>query len=138
MKTNQNSALRPAWIRHVALVMVACVGLNTLAPVALAGPISSATMVAGSSRTADLASIRLALEHKVVQQRLGELGFTPGEVSQRLAHASDAELHQLAIQSENLQAGGFLIGILVVVILVMVIMRLAATSDVIQPASGAV
>lgn len=62
MKTNQNSALRPAWIRHVALVMVACVGLNTLAPVALAGPISSATMVAGSTRTADLASIRLALE----------------------------------------------------------------------------
>jgi hypothetical protein len=138
MKNQNNGALHPSWIRRVALAMILCLGLNALVPVAAASPISSAAMVTGTTRTADLASIQLALEHKVVKQRLGELGFTSAEINQRLAHASDAELHQLATESQNLQAGGFLIEILVVVILIMVIMRLARTADVSQPTVMAV
>lgn len=84
--------------------------------------------MSGTTRTADLATIRQSLEHKQVQQRLGELGFTETEVQQRLAHASDAELHQLAIQSEKIAAGGdggIIITVLLIILLVVAIGRLS-------------
>jgi hypothetical protein len=137
MPTQNNSSLRPSWIRQVALALILCVGCNSLVPSLAASPVSSATMVAGTNRTADLASIQLALEHKVVKQRLGELGFTSAEITQRLEYATDAELHQLASQSESVMAGGFIIGVLLVVLLVIVILRVAAVDTVLQPTAVA-
>lgn len=117
----------PTWIRTVATTMALVIGFCSAAPIALAGPISSVEIVTDSTRTADLATVQQALEQKVVQQRLSELGFSQGEIEMRLAQASDAELHQLAVQSETLMAGGdggVIVTILVIVILVILIMRL--------------
>ena len=97
------------------------------APVASAGPLSSTAVVSESVRTSDLDSIQQALEHKQVEQRLGELGFTNSEISQRLANANDVELHQLAIQSQTILAGGdggIIVTVLLIVLLVIVIMRI--------------
>jgi hypothetical protein len=119
---------RPSWIRSTALLLVAAIGLHALAPSALARPISSVEVLAGSTGAADLAKIQQALEHKVVNQRLIELGFTPAEIQLRLAQASDAELHQLATESEKLMAGGaagLLISLLVIILLVFLILRVS-------------
>lgn len=117
----------PALIRPLGATLALVFGLCCAGPLALAGPVSSLEIVTDSTRPSDLATVQLALEHKVVQQRLSELGFTPDEIEMRLAQASDVELHQLAVQSETLMAGGdggVIVSILVIVILVLLILRI--------------
>jgi hypothetical protein len=115
------------WIRPLAAVLAFGVGLSVSSPHAVAGAIPSTAIVSESARSTDLSTIRQALEHKQVQQRLGELGFTDTEIQQRLANASDSELHQLATQSQALMAGGdggVIVTVLLIILLVMVIMRI--------------
>lgn len=110
-----------------ALSALLVAGLFVAAPRASASAISSTAIAAESTRATDLATVRQVLEHKQVQQRLGELGFTDAEIQQRLANANDAELHQLATQSEAVMAGGdggIIITVLLIVLLVMVILHL--------------
>jgi hypothetical protein len=117
------------YFRAIASTMIILIGMQSVAPLAMAAPISSQSLMAESSRGQDLATIQLALENKVVEQRLQALGFTTGEIQERLAMASDAEIHQLAVKSETMQAGGaagFVVAVLVVILLVMIIMRIAA------------
>lgn len=78
-------------------------------------------------RTAEIESIRQALEREVVAQRLADYGLRPGEVSAKLPTLSDEQLHQLAALSDSLGEGGILgavIAILIVVLLVIVILKL--------------
>lgn len=131
MKSLAPTNRMPSWIRSTAALLACVFGLHALAPSAQAGPISSFDMLAGSTRAADLNTIQQALEHKMVKQRMGELGFTAGEIQLRLANASDAELHQLATQSETMMAGGVIglvISLLVIVLLVMLVMRVSTTA----------
>lgn len=111
--------------RLLSLLLVGC--MLASAPFAAADPISSTVILTETSRSIDLDTIQQALEHKLVQQRLGELGFTTAEIDQRLANANDSELHQLATQSEAILAGGdggIIITVLLIVLLVMVILRI--------------
>lgn len=97
------------------------------APIVSADPISSTVILSDSARSSDLATIQHALEQKLVQQRLGEMGFTTDEINQRLANANDSELHQLATQSQAIMAGGdggIIITVLLIVLLVFAIMRI--------------
>jgi hypothetical protein len=136
MKSALSSSCLPIWIRATSTLLVLALGLHAIGPSALAGPISTRDMpLFESTRTTDLATIQQALEHKVVQQRLAELGFTPDEIQTRLALASDAELHQLATESERMMAGGVagaLVTVLVIIILVVLIMRLTANKPILQ------
>jgi hypothetical protein len=118
--------------RTLATTLVVALSLHAMVPSGLAGPISSTGIVAASGRTVDLATIQSALEHKVVQQRLQDLGFTPTEIQQRLKQASNSELHQLAVESEKVMAGGdggFIVTVLIIVLLVLLIMRIAAVES---------
>ena len=122
MSTQLSSRLS---IRLLSLLLLT--GFLASAPFASAEPLSSAAVLSESTRASDLDTIQHALEHKQVQQRLGELGFTADEIHQRLANANDSELHQLATQSESIMAGGdggIIISVLLIVLLVMVILRI--------------
>ncbi len=81
-----------------------------------------------SVRDADLLSVRRAIEHKVVAQKLRDYGISTEQADLRLASLSDAELHQLASATRGLPTGGdgvgALIGILIVILLVIVILKL--------------
>lgn len=132
MKSSSIKSL-PAWIRSTSTFLVLTIGLHAIAPSALAGPITSREILVESTRTTDLATVQQALEHKVVMQRMAELGFTPEEIQSRLALASDAELHQLATESEKMLAGGaagLVISVLIIIILVVLIMRITANEPV--------
>lgn len=98
---------------------------------ALAGLAASRTSgVTGiaSVRDADLLSVRRALEHKVVAQKLEDYGVSPEQAELRLASLSDGELHQLASATRGLPTGGdgagTLISILIIILLVIVILKL--------------
>jgi hypothetical protein len=120
-------------IRSVASLLTLLFGLHGMVPMALAAPLPSALISSADVRAADIASIQLALETKVVQHRLAELGFSPEEIESRIAHASDEELHQLAIHSETVMAGGdggILVTILVIILLVILIQRIVSVETV--------
>ncbi len=126
MNTMSRLFCLPAWTRPFGLILAFVAGLFVGVPGANAGVISSTAILSETTRETDLATIQSSLEHKQVQQRLAELGFTDAEVQQRLANASDAELHQLAIQSQAMMAGGdggIIITVLVIILLVYLIMR---------------
>lgn len=128
MNTTSRLFCLPAWIRPLGMILAFAAGLFAVVPGASAGVISSTAILSETTRETDLAAIQSSLEHKQVQQRLAELGFTDAEVQQRLAHASDAELHQLAVQSQTMMAGGdggIIVTVLVIILLVYLIMRVS-------------
>ncbi len=133
MHTHNTTRAFPTWIRSIASLLTVIFALHGMAPMALASPIPSSVITAGDVRAADIQTIQKALEMKVVEHRLAELGFTKAEIEERITFASDEELHQLASQTETVMAGGdggILVTILIVVLLILLIQRIAATETV--------
>jgi hypothetical protein len=79
-------------------------------------------------RAADMTKIRIALESKLVRQKLLDYGLSPEEAMVRMNKLSDEQIAQLAAHTESLQAGGdggeLIVGILVLAILVVVLVYL--------------
>ena len=101
-----------------ALLLVSWLCCIHAAP-ALAGLAPSRTSgVTGiaSVRDGDLLSVRRALEHKVVAQKLHDYGVSPEQAEARLASLSDGELHQLASATRGLPTGGDGVGALIGII----------------------
>jgi hypothetical protein len=72
--------------------------------------------------------ISVFLSKKKVTRLMLQQGVNPEEVSRRIANLSDQEVMQISEQIDNLPAGGegmgFIIGILLIVLLVVVILKL--------------
>ena len=79
-------------------------------------------------RSADLDKIQRVLEVKVVQDRLEKFGFTCDEIRSRMQNLSDQQIHQLALQIDDLRVGmdgaEVVIIVLVIIILIIVILHL--------------
>ncbi|MCX5719186.1 MAG: PA2779 family protein [Nitrospirae bacterium] len=79
-------------------------------------------------RTAHLEKIQKVLEMKVVTERLAQLGLTQDEIQKRLHQLSDQQIHQIALQLDELKVGGDALGViialLVIVLLVVLIIQL--------------
>ncbi|MBP1735653.1 MAG: hypothetical protein H6Q53_1940 [Deltaproteobacteria bacterium] len=79
-------------------------------------------------RAEDLQKIQKVLELKMVSEKLKELGFTEEEIQGRLDQLSDVQLHQVALNLEELKVGGdgigIVIGLLVIAILVVLLIYL--------------
>ncbi len=86
------------------------------------------TTAASADRAADLARIQIALESKIVRQKLMDYGLSPEETLARIDKLSDVQIHQLATHTDSIQAGGdgvgLVVGLLVVAILVVVLIYL--------------
>ena len=82
-----------------------------------------------SQRSADLDTVRQALEHQLVSQRLADYGFSKEEVQLKVQSMSDAQLHQLASVSDSLAEGadglGVVVTILVIILLIIVILKIS-------------
>lgn len=101
--------------RAVAGLLIVCMG-GVAAPLpALAGIVSTDTVVAGAERE----RIAGLLERGEVRSRLQALGVDPADARARVAALSDAEAAQLAAQLDDLPAGGDLLGAAVLVFLVL-------------------
>ncbi len=114
-------------VRWIAAILVVVMGLVSLVPRVEASFVPSDQSASSISRQEDMATIQKALEQKLVQERLRDLGYTEDEIKARLDQLSDAEVHSLATQLDSLAPAGELglvIGILVIIILVIVIVML--------------
>jgi hypothetical protein len=60
-----------------------------------------------TTRTADLEKIQKILEVKMVGERLNQLGLTQEEIQGKLGQLNDQQVHQLAVELDQLKIGGF-------------------------------
>jgi hypothetical protein len=116
--------LKIPFTKQVAVCLVVTIFMLGLAQGANAGLVTSAATLAGTDREADLATIRQALELKVVKTRLLDYGFTPEEITERLVLLSDEELHRFALKADEVHVGGDGAIILVLVVALVVVVWL--------------
>jgi len=117
-------------MKHISWYLVIAMFIIAIAPRVDAGLAPSEVIqLASVERAADLQKIRQTLEMKAVGERLTQLGLASEEVQQRLSSLSDQQIHQIALQLDDLKIGqsdalGVIIALLVIVILVIVILKL--------------
>lgn len=116
-------------IQRTAKIMIVIIFLFSLSPKIEAGFAPSELInVPPADREADLAKIQKVLESKMFTNRLEQLGFTEEEISARLEKLSDQELHQLALQIDEIKKGGnglgLIIALLVIAVLVVLLLKL--------------
>jgi len=69
-------------------------------------------------RTADLQKIQKVLETKMLTERLEDLGFTKDEIQKRLSQLNDEQIHNLALNLDQLKVGGDGLGILAALLVI--------------------
>jgi len=120
---------RAGWFVMVAVMMAGWMGvLGSVRGVAEAGVIASGIEDAGS-RIEDMAKVQAFLENKVVVQKLVDYGVSPAEAMAKVEAMGAQDLHRLASLTDRAAAGtsdalGFLIGLAILVILIIVIFKL--------------
>ncbi len=128
------SSIRGAgWFVLVALMMAGWTGvLGSIRGEAVAGMIASHGTRAADGlapRAADLGKVQAFLEKKIVLQKLADYGVSPEEAMAKIRSMNDGELHRLASLTDRAAEGtddalGFLIGLAILIILVIVILKL--------------
>jgi hypothetical protein len=120
---------KAGWFVMVAVFMAGWMGvLGSIRGVAEAGVIASSIENAGN-RVEDMAKVQAFLENKVVVQKLVDYGVSPAEAMAKVKAMSTQDLHRLASLTDRAAAGtsdalGFLLGLAILVILVIVIFKL--------------
>ena len=127
-----NSPYQWALKFRIVWVVIAAFAVFSSAPPPLEAALISSQLADGqivSERNTDLETVRQALEHQLVAQRLADYGFSKEEAQLKLQSLSDAQLHQLASVADDLAAGadglGVVVTLLVIVLLVILILKLS-------------
>lgn len=121
--------LRVPFMKHVAWYLVVALFIISIAPRVEAGFAPSELIdLKPGDRVADIEKIQSILETKAVRERLSQFGLNQDEIAERLSQLSDEQIHQLALQLDDLRVGqdatGVIIALLVIIILVIVILHL--------------
>ena len=99
-----------------------------------AGVVSTADAFASSERAEHVARIDTLLARQEVQERLLAYGVEPGDVVERLAGLSDAEVALLHDSIDEQVAGGDALSIIGAVFLVLLILELVGVIDIFKKA----
>lgn len=122
--------MRIPFMKSLSWYLVIALFIISIVPRVDAGLVPSEVIkLTATDRVEDLQKIQQVLEMKAVSERLMQLGLTSQEVQQRLSSLSDQQIHQIALQLDDLKIGqadalGVIIALLVIVILVIVILKL--------------
>ena len=121
-------ARKAGWFVALAVFLAGWVGvLGSVRGVAEAGVIGS-IVPEGTASAEDLATVQRFLENKVVAQKLIDYGVSPEEAMAKVRDMNPQELHQLASLTDRTAEGtnalGFLIGVAILVLLIILIIKL--------------
>ena len=118
------------FMKQISWYLVVAMFIIGIAPRVDAG-FSPSEIIALSQtdRDADLAKIQKVLELKAVSERLTQLGLAQEEIKNRLDQLSDQQIHQAALQLDDLKVGqgdalGIIIALLVIAILIVILLNL--------------
>ena len=123
------------WITWYLVVAMFVIGIT---PRVYAGfSPSEGIRLSPEERTLELQKIQKFLETKMVRERLKELGLSPDEIQARLSQFSDPQIHQLALQLDELKVAvddflGIIILLLVIAILVVLLIQLTGHKIIIK------
>ena len=130
LKGKEVTDMRIPFMKQVAWYLVLAMFIIGITPRVDAGLAPSEIIaLANAERAADLEKIQKALEVKAISERLHQFGLTHEDVQKRIAQLSDQQLHQIALQLDDLKVGqsdalGIIIAILVIAILVVVLLKI--------------
>jgi hypothetical protein len=121
--------MRIPLMKHVSWYLIIAIFIIGIAPKADAGIAPSEIIVMSQvDRMADIEKIQKVLEMKMVRERLEKLGFAQDEIQSRLSSLSDRQVHNLALQIDEIKVGGdglgIIIALLVITILVVLLIQL--------------
>jgi hypothetical protein len=111
--------------RGVALVLAAVmVVISMPLGVANAALVSTEQVLAGADGAADRARVLAFLDRAEVREQMVALGVDPNEAAARVRALSDAQVHEIAGQLDQLPAGQSAIGVVVGAILIIFLVLL--------------
>jgi len=124
--------MRIPLMKHLSWYLIVAMFIIGITPRVEAG-IAHSEVVAmtQTDRAADIEKVQKVLEMKMVSERLTQMGFTPEETKAKLAHLSDEQLHKLAVQLDDLKAGGN--GTLAVILIIVIIVAVVWLISIIIP-----
>jgi len=117
-------------MKQISWYLVVAMFIISVAPRVEAGLAPSEIIaLAQAERAADFEKIQKNLEIKAISQRLTQFGLTNDEIQSRLSQLSDQQVHQIALQLDDLKVGqddalGLIIALLVIAILVIIVLKL--------------
>jgi hypothetical protein len=98
--------MKSSWRKVIVCYLVVAMFVLGIAPRLYAGfSPSEAVSILNFDRSSDLDKIRKILEMKMVWERLKNFGFTPNEIEKRLGQLDDQQIHQLALNLDELKVG---------------------------------
>ncbi len=124
------SVLRSTFLKYISWYLVVAIFVLGITPRAYAGLAPSEVInLSPSDRVADLQKIQKTLEMKMIHQRLTEFGLTPDEIRTRMSQLNDQQVHQFALQLDQMKVvgdggAGIVIGLLLIIILVVILVYL--------------
>ena len=99
--------MESSWAKVVACYLVMVMFVLGITPRVFAGfSPSEAVSILNFDRSYDIDKIRKVLEMKMVRERLKNFGFTPDEIEKKLIQLDDQQIHQLALNLDELKVGG--------------------------------
>jgi hypothetical protein len=99
--------MKKTFMKHVTWYLVVAMFVIGITPRVYAGfSPSEAVSVSPIDRGSDLGKIQKAIETKMIGERLKQIGLTPDEIRIKLSQLSDHQIHQLALQLDELKVGG--------------------------------
>jgi hypothetical protein len=99
--------MKKTFMKHVTWYLVVAMFVIGITPRVYAG--FSPSEVVGVSpidRGSDLEKIQNAIETKMIGERIKQIGLTPDEIQKKLSQLGDQQIHQLALQLDELKVGG--------------------------------
>ena len=116
------SVMKLSFIKYLAGYLVVAMFVIGITPRVYADFSPSEIIGSASDRDSDLQMIQSVIEMKMVGERLKDLGFTEDEINKKLNQLSDNQLHQLALQLDELKVGGDGAATAVIIILLVAIL----------------
>jgi hypothetical protein len=123
------TGVRIPFMKQVAWYLVFAMFILGIVPKVDAGLAPSEVIALQQvDRQADLAKIQKVIESKMIRERLEQYGLTQEEINARLSQMSDQQIHNFALNLDDLKVGGdglgIVIALLVIAILVVVLLYL--------------
>ena len=114
--------MRIPFMKQVAWYLIFAMFIIGIAPRVDAGLAPSEVIaLAQVDRQADLGKIQKVLETKMIRDRLEQYGLTQDEINARLSQLSDQQMHNFALQLDNLKVGGDGLGIVIALLLIAIL-----------------
>ena len=137
-KGQGGKGMRTPFKKCIIWYLVGAMFIIGITPRAYAGfSPSEGGALSSAERASELKQVQKFLEIKMVRERLKELGLSPDEVQARLNQFSDPQIHQLALQLDDLKVAGddflgVIILLLVIAVLVVLLIQLTGHRIVIK------